>query len=337
MTVVNRRITLAARPIGYPRVSDFQIDYAPLPDPRPGEVLVRTVYLSIDPCLRGRMNHADAEAPPISIGEVLPGRAVGRVTESRDPSLQIGDAVEGILGWQEYAVVASTALRKVDHAPAPISTALGVLGMPGLTAYFGLLEICEPRPGETVVVSGAAGGIGMIAGQIAKFRGCRVIGIAGSESKTAWLLHELGFAAAINYKPAWNFQDRLRELCPDGVDVYFDNVGGAVTDAVVARINPGARIALCGQISQENLVEPELGPRWLGRLVNRQAKLQGFLTTSYTEHFSEGFERLASWFEQGELHYREDVAQGIEATPQAFIGVMRGENQGKQLVQLSPS
>lgn len=337
MTVVNRRITLAARPIGYPRVSDFQIDYAPLPDPRAGEVVVRTVYLSIDPCLRGRMSHADAEAPPIPIGEVLPGRAVGRVTESRDPSLQVGDAVEGILGWQEYAVVASTALRKVDHAPAPISTALGVLGMPGLTAYFGLLEICEPRPGETVVVSGAAGAIGMIAGQIAKFRGCRVIGIAGSESKTAWLLHELGFAAAINYKPAWNFHDRLRELCPDGVDVYFDNVGGAVTDAVVSRINPGARIALCGQISQENLVEPELGPRWLGRLVTRQAKLQGFLTTSYTEHFSEGFERLASWLEQGELHYREDVAQGIEATPQAFIGVMRGENQGKQLVQLSPS
>lgn len=337
MTVVNRRITLAARPIGYPKVSDFQIDYAPLPAPKAGEVVVRTVYLSIDPCLRGRMSHADAEAPPIPIGDVLPGRAAGLVTESRDPSLRIGDAVEGILGWQEYACVEASALRKVDHAPAPLSTALGVLGMPGLTAYFGLLEICDPRPGETVVVSGAAGGIGMIAGQIAKFRGCRVIGIAGSESKTAWLLDELGFAAAINYKPAWSFPDRLGQQCPDGVDVYFDNVGGAVTDAVVARINPGARIALCGQISQENLVEPELGPRWLGRLVSREARLQGFLTSTWVGRFPEGIDQLAVWFERGELHYREDVAQGIEATPQAFIGVMRGENQGKQLVQLSPS
>jgi NADPH-dependent curcumin reductase CurA len=337
MTVVNRRITLAARPVGYPEVSDFHLGYAPVPAPQEGEVVVRTIYLSIDPCLRGRMNHADAEASPISIGEVLPGRAVGRVEESRDPGLETGDAVEGILGWQEYAVVAGAALRKTNHAPSAISTALGVLGAPGLTAYFGLLEICDPRPDETVVVSAAAGGIGMIAGQLAKLRGCRVIGVAGSEAKTNWLCDELGFAAAINYKPAASFPDRLRELCPDGVDVYFDNVGGAVTDAVVARINPGARIALCGQISQDNLVEPELGPRWLAHLVAREARLQGFLTSAYSARFSEGFDRLGDWFDHGQLVYREDVAQGIEAAPQAFIGVMRGDNQGKQLVQVSPS
>jgi len=207
--------------------------------------------------------------------------------------------------------------------------------MPGLTAYFGLLELCDPQPGETVVVSAAAGAVGMLVGQIAKIKGCRVVGVAGSDVKISWLLDELTFDAAVNYKSAVDFHGELEDLCPDGIDVYFDNVGGAITDAVVRRINSGARISVCGQSSQDNLEQPEVGPRWLGQLIGKQAKVQGFLVSSYAERFPEGLEQLARWLKRGELKYREDVAQGIEAAPQAFIGMLEGRNQGKQLVQLS--
>ena len=240
-----------------------------------------------------------------------------------------------MLGWQEYAVAQGRELRKIDPGLAPISTALGVLGMPGLTAYFGLLDICDPQPGETVVVSGAAGAVGMLVGQIAKIKGCRVVGVAGSDAKISWLLDELGFDAAFNYKTAADCYGKLKELCPDGIDVYFDNVGGTITDAVMRLINVKARISVCGQISQYNLEEPEMGPRWLGQLIVKQAKVQGFLVSGYAERFPEGLEQLAGWLKQGKLKYREDVAQGIEAAPQAFIGMLQGTNQGKQLVQLS--
>jgi NADPH:quinone reductase len=287
--------------------------------------------------VRGRMSETDSSARPVAIGEVMTGRAVAFVMESEDPYFRAGDAVEGKLGWQEYAVAQGHELRRIDPSLAPISTALGVLGMPGLTALFGLLDICDPQPGETVVVSGAAGAVGMLAGQIAKIKGCRVVGAAGSEAKISWLLDELGFDAAFNYKTALDFHGKLAELCPDGIDVYFDNVGGAMTDAVVGRINARARISVCGQISQDNLEKPEAGPRWLGQLIVKQAKVQGFLVSGYAERFPAGLEQLARWLRQGKLKYREDVAQGIAATPQAFIGMLQGKNQGKQLVQLSES
>lgn len=335
MATVNRQITLAARPVGFPKVSDFHLGYSPVPSPSAGEVLVRSVYLSLDPYMRGRMNDADSYGRPVAIGEVMIGGAVAIVVESAHPEFRSGDAVEGMLGWQEYAVAQGHELRKIDPSLAPISTALGVLGMPGLTAFFGLLDICDPQPGETVVVSGAAGAVGMLVGQIAKVKGCRVVGVAGSDAKISWLLDELHFDAALNYKTAEDFDGKLKELCPDGIDVYFDNVGGAITDAVVRLLNAKARISVCGQISQYNLETPEVGPRWLLQLIVKQAKMQGFLVSGYAERFPEGFAQLAIWLKQGKLKYREEVVQGIEAAPQAFIGMLQGKNQGKQLVRLS--
>jgi NADPH:quinone reductase len=335
MATVNRQITLASRPVGLPRVSDFHLVYAPLPSLAAGEVLVRLIYLSLDPYMRGRMSMGNSYARPIAIGEVMTGGAVASVVDSRDPKLRAGDTVVGMLGWQEYAVAKGSELRKVDPRLAPISTALGVLGMPGLAAYFGLLDICEPQRGETLVVSGAAGAVGMIVGQIARIQGCRVVGVAGSDAKVAWLLDELGFDGAFNYKTAADCAEKLKELCPDGIDVYFDNVGGATTDAVVQLLNPGARISVCGQISQYNLETPEMGPRWLGQLIVKQAKVQGFLVSAFATRFPEGLKQLARWLKQGKLKYREDVALGIESAPKAFIGMLQGKNEGKQLVQLS--
>jgi NADPH:quinone reductase len=336
MAVVNRQITLASRPVGIPKVSDFHLVYSPLPSPGVGEVLVRLVYLSLDPYLRGRMDDAVPDARPVAIGEVMTGAAVAIVVESDDPELRAGDAVVGILGWQEYAVAQRRDLRKVDHRNrAPLSTALGVLGMPGLTAYFGLLDICNPQPGDTVVVSAAAEAVGMLVGQIAKIKGCRVVGVVGSDVKISWLLDELGFDAAVNFKRSADFHGELEDLCPDGIDVFFDNLGGAITDAVVRRINTGARVCVCGQSSEYSLRAPEAGPRWLGQVIVKQAKVQGFLVSAYAERFAEGLGQLAAWLKQGTLKYREDVAQGIESAPQAFIGMLQGMNQGKQLVQLS--
>jgi hypothetical protein len=316
-------------------VSDFQLAYSPLPAPGAGEVLVRSIYLSLDPYMRGRMSDAESYARPVAIGEVMTGGAVASVVESNDPKFRSGETVEGMFGWQEFAVAPGSGLRRIDPGLAPISTALGVLGMPGLTAYFGLLDICDPQPGETVVVSGAAGAVGMIVGQIAKLRGCRVVGVAGSDAKIAWLLDELGFDAAFNYKTAADTYGNLEALCPAGIDVYFDNVGGALTDAVMRLINVKARISVCGQISQYNLEKPEPGPRWLGQLIVKQAKVQGFVVSGYAERFPEARKQLVLWLQQEKLKYREDVAQGLEAAPQAFIGMLQGKNQGKQLVQLS--
>jgi NADPH-dependent curcumin reductase CurA len=335
MATVNRQITLASRPVGIPKVSDFHLVYSPVPKPAAREVLVRSIYLSLDPFMRGRMSDAESNAWPVAIGDVMTGGVVASVVESRDPEFRVGDTVEGVLGWQEYAVAVGPALRRIDPGVAPISTALGVLGMPGLTAFFGLLDICDPQRGETVVVSGAAGGVGALVGQIAKIKGCRVVGVAGSDAKISWLLDELGFDAAFNYTTAADCYCKLNELCPAGIDVYFDNVGGTISDAVMRLINVKARISVCGQMSQYNLEEPEEGPRWLDRLIVKQAKVQGFLVSGFAERFPEGLEQLTRWLKQGKLKYREDVAQGIEAAPQAFIGMLQGMNQGKQLVQLS--
>ena len=334
MATVNRKITLAARPVGLPKVSDFQLAYVPVPSPAAGEVLVRSAYLSLDPHLRGRMNAANSEARPVEIGEVMAGSAAAIVLESKDPKLRAGDAVVGMLGWQEFAVVPASELRKLDPDVAPISTALGVLGLPGLTAYFGLLEICQPQHGETAVVSGAAGAIGMVAGQIAAIKGCRVVGVSGAESDLSWLLDELGFDAALNDRTALDLHSELLALCPDGIDVYLDNAGGETTDEVVRQVNTGARIAVCGQSSQDNLESPAIGPRWLGHLIARAATLHGLLVSRYAERFPEGRKQLGRWLKQGKLKYHEDVAQGIESAPQAFIGMLQGQSHGQQLVQL---
>lgn len=337
---LNRHIALASRPRGFPSVSDFRLVYSAIPSLLAGEVLVRVIYLSLEPCMRTRMSEVGRIGPLVDIGELMPGDAVGLVVDSQDLGFRVGDAVLGMLGWQEYAVSQGNELRKLDPRLAPISTALGVLGQPGLTAYFGLLDICDPHPGETVVVSGAAGGVGMIAGQIARIRGCRVVGVGGAV-KVSWLLDELGFDAALSETSSTDPGAPLEQhatlegVCPDGIDVYFDTVGGSLSDAVFPLINTGARIAVASQASQDNLECPELGPRWLGQVMAREAKVQGFLVSGYLERFPEGLDQLAHWLEQGKLKYREDVALGLESAPQAFIAMLRGANEGKQLVQLA--
>ena len=335
MATVNRQIKLAARPVGLPKVSDFNLVFAPLPSPGEGEVLTQSMYLSFDPSMRVRMNEDGPSTRSIALGAVLPGAAVAQVMESKNSEFSPGDIVEGPLGWQEYAVDSGRGLRRVDPDVNPVSLALGVLGTPGLTAYFGILDVCSPSPGETVVVSGAAESVGMVAGQIAKLQGCRVVGVAGSDAKVSWLLEELGFDAALNHKGTENGHDELKRLCPAGVDVYFDNVGGVITDAVLRLINVHARIAVCGQLSQYNLEEPEHGPRCWGQLIEKQAKVQGFVVSAFAERFPAALKQLNLWLQRGELKYREEVSLGIESAPQAFIGMLQGKNQGKQLVRLS--
>lgn len=337
MTTMNRQILLAARPVGFPKDSDFKLVESPVPTPGDGQILVRSIYLSVDPYMRGRMNDVKSYAPPVQIGEVMGGGAVGKVVKSNNPQFKEGDIVEGMtFGWQDYAVSNGQGVRKIDPTLAPISTALGVLGMPGLTAYFGLLAITNPQSGETVVVSGAAGAVGSLVGQIAKIKGCRAIGIAGADDKIRYLTNELGFDGAFNYKTVSDYYEKLGELCPNGIDVYFDNVGGAITDAVFRLINTRARISICGQISQYNLEKPEMGPRIiLTMLLVRQAKAEGFLVFQFADRYPEGLRQMAQWLKEGKLKYKEDIAHGIENTPRAFISMLRGSNVGKQLVKIS--
>jgi NADPH-dependent curcumin reductase CurA len=331
---VNRQITLAAAPVGMPQESDFRLMESPLPHAGAGEALVRTLYLSVDPYMRGRISGRNSYARGIQPGEVMIGGAVGRVVESNDPRLAPGDIVEGMLGWQDYAAAPAKTLRKLDPNAAPISTALYVLGMPGLTAYFGLLDICHPQPGETVVISGAAGAVGSLVGQIARIKRCRTIGIAGSPEKIRYITSDLGFDAGFNYKETSDYTARLKPLCPNGIDVYFDNVGGAITDAAIGLINTRARVSVCGQISQYNAVKPDMGPRWLGQLVAKQAKVEGFLVNQFSDRFDDGLRQLSTWLREKKIKYREDVVEGLENTPRAFIRMMQGCNIGKQLVKI---
>ncbi len=335
MPAINKQITLAARPSGMPKPSDFKLVETPVSDPGAGELLVRTLYVSVDPYMRGRMNDVKSYAPPVKIGEVMGAGAVGKVVASQNPKFQAGDVVEGFFGWQQYAISNGAGVRKIDPSLAPVSTALGVLGMPGLTAYFGLLDIGKPRAGETVVVSGAAGAVGSLAGQIAKIKGCRVVGIAGSDEKVAWLRDELGFDAAFNYKTTTGYTAKLAELCPKGVDVYFDNVGGVITDAVFPLINVGARVVVCGQIAQYNADKPETGPRLLAHLIVKQARAEGFLVFQFAKRYAEGLTEMAGWLKADRLRYREQFVDGIENAPHAFIGMLQGENTGKQLVRVA--
>jgi hypothetical protein len=330
----NRQIQLAARPVGMPRPSDFRLVETPVPEPGPGEFLVRARYLSLDPYMRGRMSDAPSYARPVGVGEVMVGAVVGDVVRSNHPDFEVGDVIEERLGWQEYAVSSGREARKVDPTLAPVSTALGVLGMPGLTAYFGLLEVGQPRPGETVVVSAASGAVGGVVGQIAKLAGCRAVGLAGSAEKVAYILDELGFDAGIDYKRAGDLDAALADACPRGVDVYFDNVGGRITEAVSRRVNPFARFAICGLISQYNLEKPELAPRNERFVLFNRVRIQGFIVSDFYARREPALRHLAEWVRQGRLRYREDVVEGLENAPAAFIGLLEGKNFGKRLVRL---
>jgi NADPH-dependent curcumin reductase CurA len=332
---MNRQITLAARPTGFPKPSDFRLVEVPVPSPGDNEFLIQAIYLSVDPYMRGRMSDADSYAAPIRLGDVIVGESVGRVLESNHPKFPPGSFVSGMFGWQEYAVSNGQGVRRIDPELAPISTALHVLGMPGLTAYFGLFDVCRPQAGETVVVSAAAGAVGSIVGQLAKLTGCRTVGVAGSDKKIDYLTGELAFDAGLNYKTAENLLAAYKDRCPEGIDVYFDNVGGPVTDAVFPCLNLHARVAVCGQISQYNVAQTELGPRLFWHLIVKRATVKGFLVMDYAPRFREAMTQLTDWFLAGKLKYRERIAQGIENAPVAFMEMMQGANIGKQLVQLS--
>ena len=329
----NKEIRFASRPAGMPTTDNFKIVDTDVPRLNDGEVLVRTLYISVDPYLRGRMRESRSYVPPFEIGQVIGSSVVGEVVESRAPEFAAGDIVTGMLGWRLYNLAKAKELRKIDPHIAPVTTALGVLGMPGLTAYFGLLDIGQPKEGETVVVSGAAGAVGMTVCQIAKIKGCRIVGIAGSDDKNQYLTRELGVDAAINYKSA-EMKQALKEACPKGVDVYFDNVGGEVSDALMALINHGARIPLCGQISLYNLDKPDVGPRPQPYLLVNSALMKGFIVTDYTVRFAEGLMNLTQWLVAGKLKYAETFVEGFENTPKAFIGLFSGENLGKQIVKV---
>lgn len=331
--MTNREIRLASRPTGAPTLETFQFVDIDVPQPADGEVLVRLMYISVDPYLRGRMRPGKSYVAPFEVGQAILSGAVGEVVESRSPKFNPGDVVTGMFAWRLYDVVKADTLMKVPPGVSP-TTALGVLGPTGLTAYFGLLDIGQPKEGETVVVSGAAGAVGMTVCQIAKIKGCRVVGIAGSDEKVDYLRNELGVDVAINYKTVENMLEALKEACPDGVDVYFDNVGGETSDAVMFLINKFARIVVCGAISMYNSDKPDLGLRPQPFLIVKSALMKGFIITEYLPRFAEGITQLASWFTSGQLKHAETIVEGFENTPQAFLGLFSGDNLGKQIVKL---
>ena len=330
---INRQWLLANRPAGEPSESDFEMVERPVPEPGEGEFVARALFLSVDPYMRGRMRDVKSYAVPAALGEVMVGGAVSQVIASKNPAFVEGEIVQGSFGWQEYAASDGTDVRTVDASLAPVSTALGVLGMPGMTAYFGLLEVGQPETGETVVVSAASGAVGSVVGQIAGIKGCRAVGIAGGAEKCAYLSDDLGFDAAVDYKAAPELRAALAEACPDGIDVYFDNVGGATLDTVLSLINLHARIAICGMISEYNLTAPELAPRPTRALLVNRARMQGLLVHDWADRRAEGIAQMAAWIEDGKLTYKEDVIEGIENMPKAFLRLLRGENFGKQLVK----
>ena len=334
MTLTNAQWRLAARPVGLPKASDWEYVEEPAPEPADGQFLVELEHLSLDPAMRGWMNEARSYVPPVGIGEVMRAGGIGRVVHSRHTDHAPGDLVFGTFGVQRYAISDGRGVTRVDATIAPAPVHLGVLGITGLTAYFGLLDVGRPEPGQTVVVSGAAGAVGSVAGQIARIKGCRVVGIAGGPDKCEWLTQELGFDAAIDYKRG-DVRAQLREQAPDGVDVYFDNVGGEILDDVLRRIARGARVVICGAISQYNAEHPPTGPANYMQLLVARASMTGFLVFDYAERYPEGVAQLARWRASGELRSREDVVRGgLERFPEVFLMLFRGENTGKLILQL---
>ncbi len=327
------QIVLAARPKGTPTMDIFRFENVELPEINEGEVLLKGLYYSVDPYMRGRMNDVKSYAACFQIDAPIAGGVVARVTESKSENFKTGDVVLGMLPWRQQIIVSEKNIQKIDTTIAPASYYLGILGMPGLTAYFGLMHIAKPKAGETVVVSGAAGAVGVVVGQIAKIQGCRVIGIAGSDEKINLLKDEFGFDEAINYKTTPNIKNAIAALCPNGVDIYFDNVGGEISDAVIANINFHARIPLCGQISTYNTTETPMGPRIQTMLLTRSVLMQGFIVSNYQSLFPEGIQHLAQWVKEGKLKYTETIVHGFDQLPNALLGLFKGENTGKMIVE----
>jgi len=331
---MNKQILLKSRPVGIPTAENFEIVSASAVLAKEGELVVKAKYVSVDPYMRGRMSEAKSYVPPFEVGKPIEGGVVALVTESHHPNFKAGDAILAPLLWQENQTINAEKVTKLDKNLAPLSYYLGILGMPGLTAYFGLLDIGKPVPGETVVVSGAAGAVGIVVGQIAKIKGCRVVGIAGNDEKTTYLSNTLKFDEVINYKTTENIEKAIEKACPNGVDVYFDNVGGVISDAVVANINKGARIILCGQISLYNATETPVGPRLQPTLLKKSALMQGFIVRNYASRFPEGVEQLAQWLGDGKLIYQETIVKGFDKLPEVFISLFEGKNTGKMLVEV---
>ena len=339
MTLMNRQWLLAERPVGAFDENTFRLVETPVPEPGEGEFLVRNIWLSVDPYMRGRMNAGKSYAKPVEVGAVMEGGTVGEVIESNHPDFAVDDIVDERLGWQEYAVTRGRGARKIDPSLAPISTAVGVLGMPGMTAYFGTREVMGVKEGGTVVVSAASGAVGGLVGQIARIgAAARVVGIAGGDAKCGYCVDELGYDACIDYrsfgKDTAALGEALAEACPDGIDGYFDNVGGWISDAIYPLTNPFGRVAICGMISEYNLTEPERVPRYTRQILTNRLRVTGFIVTDFWNRWREGLEDMAGWIADGRIKYREDVVEGIEYAPRALLKLFRSENFGKQLVKL---
>ena len=333
MSEKNLQVLLASRPTGLVEESNFRIAEAAVPEPKAGEVLVRNEWLSLDPYMRGRMSDAKSYAKPVEIGEVMTGGTAGRITASNHPDFKVGDHVVGPLGWQRYAISDGKMLNKVDASRIPLSAYLGVVGMPGVTAWVGLLDLCAPNAGETVVVTAASGAVGSVVGQLAKIHGCRAVGIAGGAEKCRYVVDELGFDACIDYK-AGNLKVEIKTAAPDGIDCLFENVGGAIFDTLLTRMNPSSRIALCGLIADYNAAESYGLKNIRSVLVNR-IKMQGFIVFDHLLRWPIAFNELAGHVASGHIKYRESVANGLENAPAAFIGLLQGKNFGKQLVKVT--
>ena len=327
----NRRVLLARRPAGWVSEENFRIEDAALPSPAEGEVLVKNLWLSLDPYMRGRMSDAKSYVKGVELGEVMVGQTVGEVVESKNPRLQKGDKVLTQLGWQLYG--ATREVTRIEASQAPLSYYLGLLGMPGFTAYFGLKEIGQPKPGETVVVSAASGAVGSVVGQLAKILGCRAVGIAGGAQKCDYVRRELGFDACLDYKSE-NISDALKKHCPGGVDVYFDNVGGPTLDTLLRHMNLFARIVVCGLISDYNATEP-YGLRNIRAMLVNRIRMQGMIVFDWRERYGEALQALSGYFAQGRLKYRESVLEGLDNAPKGLIALLKGQNFGKQLVKLA--
>ena len=335
---VNRQILLANRPVGMPKASDFLLQETSIPTPADGQVLCKTLYLSLDPYMRGRMSPSKSYAAPVEINEVMTGCTVGEVIESKDPEFHAGDIVVGYGGGQDYCVLKGKTLNKVDPDIAPISTATGVLGMPGVTAYTGLLNIGKPKKGETVVVAAACGAVGSVVGQIAKIKGARSIGIAGSPDKCKYATNKLQFDHCVNHNST-EFSEELKSACPDGIDVYFENVGGKVFDTVLPLLNDFARIPVCGIISAYNATElpagPNLIPSLMRNILVKRLTFRGFIVWDFASQEKEALQQLTNWIQQGKLHYLEDIVDGLENAPEAFIRLFDGKNFGKLVVRVN--
>ncbi|MGO9546248.1 MAG: NADP-dependent oxidoreductase [Rhodomicrobium sp.] len=334
----NRQIVLVSRPHGEPTAGNFKLAEAPIPAIGTRQVLLKTKYLSLDPYMRGRMSEAKSYVPPFAIGEPLGGGTVSEVVESKNPKFAVGDTVLAFGGWQDYAVSDGSGLRKLDPKLAPVSTALGVLGMPGLTAYAGLLNIGQPKPGETLAVAAAAGPVGSTVGQIAKIKGCRVVGIAGGKEKAAYLRDVLGFDAAIDHRSP-RLKEELKAACPDGIDIYFENVGGAVWDAVFPLLNNFARVPVCGLVAHYNATALPEGPdrsaALMRTILTKRLRIQGFIVYDFAQQTEDFLRDAAAWIRESRLKYREDIVDGLEKAPQAFIGLLKGANFGKLLIKVS--